>query len=325
MSKRRRSAAAPILRRPLVFAGLALAALAYPAIALYGAHRATRLRHRPLGLAPESIAGNWEDVTFPARGDGLALRGWWFANGGAGRALVLIHGRGHNRYDRNWQSDAIARALLRRGYAVLMFDLRGHGESARSRLSYGVRERADVLGALDFLRERGFQDEAVALIGSSYGAAAALMALPEMPRIAGVVADSAYAEIWPVIAAEIPRQSRRLAQLRPGPGIRIAARALFHVNLAAARPLAAVGQAPGCPILFIHGAVDSYVPPEHSARLRQVSSHPASDLWQVPEAEHALTYATAPDEWMDRVGLFLEGCFVEAPGRSNCAGAARSA
>lgn len=293
----------------LALGGLAAVSLAYPAIAVYGAQRATRLRRRPVGIAPESIAGEWEAVSFPARGDGLALRGWWYPNGGARRALVLLHGRGHNRYDRNWQSDAIARALLRRGYAVLMFDLRGHGESPRSRLSYGVREAADALGALDFLRERGFADEAVAMLGSSYGAAAMLLALPKLTRIAGLVADSTYAELWPVVAAEIPRHSPRLARLRPGPGMRLAARLLFRVDLSAARPIAAVGTAATPPILFIHGAADGYVPPAHSERLRAAARHPASELWLVPDADHALTYAAAPDEWLERVTAFLARCF----------------
>jgi dipeptidyl aminopeptidase/acylaminoacyl peptidase len=296
--------------RAIVPGGLAFAALTYAAVALYGAHRATRLRHRPLGVAAESIATEWDEVTFPARGDGLALKGWWFPNGGASRALILIHGRGHNRYDRNWQSDAIARSLLDRGYAVLMFDLRGHGESPRARLSYGVRERSDVLGALDFLRRHGFPDEAVAMLGTSYGAAAMLMALPALPRVAGFVADSTYAELWPVVAAEIPRQSRWLARLRPGPGIRLASRLLFRVNLAAARPLAAVTVRPGRPILFIHGAADAYVPPENSVRLHRAAAHTACELWLVPGADHALTYATAPDAWLERVTAFLSRCLA---------------
>lgn len=300
------------LKRALVLCGLGAAALAYPALALYGAHRATRLRHRPVGIAPESIAGEWEAITFPARGDTLLLRGWWFPNGGARRALVLLHGRGHNRYDRNWQSDAIARELLRRGYAVLLFDLRGHGESPRSRLSYGVREAADVLGALDFLHKRGFADAAIALLGSSYGAAAMLLALPGLPHVAGLVADSTYAELWPVVAAEIPRQSPRLARLWPGPGIRLAARLLFRVDLAAARPIAAVATSATPPILFIHGAADAYVPPMHGERLHAAALHPASALWLVPGADHALTYAVAPEQWLQRVGAFLEACF--APG-----------
>ncbi len=298
----------------LALGGLA-AALAYPAVALYGAHRATRLRHRPVGIAPESIAGDWEAVRFPSRGHGLALRGWWFPNNGARRALVLLHGRGHNRYDRNWQSDAIARSLLRHGYAVLMFDLRGHGESPCARLSYGVREAADVLGALDFLRERGFADGSVAMLGSSYGAAAMLMALPEMPGIAGLVADSTYAELWPVVLAEIPRQSPRLGRLRPGPGMRLAARLLYRVDLRAARPLAAVAAASAPPILFIHGEADAYVPPAHSERLHAAALHQASELWLVPDADHALTYATAPEAWLERVTSFLDRCFAEA-GRS---------
>jgi len=133
-----------------------------------------------------------------------------------------------------------------------------------------------------------------------------LMAAPEMPDVGALVCDSAYAAIWPVIAAEIPRQRPLLSRLHPGPGIRLAARLVYHVNLGRARPLDAVARLPERPVLFIHGAADGYVPPYHSERLRAASAHPASELWLVPGADHALTYRTAPDEFVARVVAFLD-------------------
>ena len=284
----------------------ALAGAAYVAVAIVGADRITRRPRQPVLLAPESIGAVWEAVAFGAAGLAGDLRGWWFPAANARRALILVHGRGQNRYDRGWQSDAIARAFLGRGYSVLLFDLRGHGESAAARLSYGLRERDDVLGAVAYVRERGFADTQLAIIGDSYGAAALLMALTALPPAVALVADSAYAALWPLIAQEMPKDSPLLARLRPGPGIRAAARLLFRTDLHAARPIDAVRHTPDRPVLFIHGAADTYVPPQNSVSLRAASASPASDLWLVSGAEHSLTYATAPEEWIARVTRFLD-------------------
>ncbi len=56
--------------------------------------------------------------------DGLRLRGWYVPSRN-GAAVALLHGTGGNRTG----VAAHARLLARRGYGVLLFDLRGHGAS----------------------------------------------------------------------------------------------------------------------------------------------------------------------------------------------------
>jgi fermentation-respiration switch protein FrsA (DUF1100 family) len=303
-----------------------LAAGVYAGVALYGAEQVTSRRRRLPEIAPEEIAADHEAVVFESRADALKLHGWWFPVRGAERALILIHGHGQNRHDKNWGSDAIARAFMRqsaRGYSVLMFDLRGHGESAHSRQSYGVRERNDVLGAFDFVRSRGVAPGHIAMLGISYGASSMLMAAPEMPEAGPLVSDSAYAAIWPVIRAQIPSHSPLLARLRPAPGIRLAARLRDRIDLLAARPVAAVERVPERPILFIHGAEDDYVPPANAEALLAASANPASALWLVPGARHAETYYRAPDEYVRRVAAFFDAQMSsqQLRGRVNGAGA----
>ncbi len=289
--------------------GVALAvggAAVYAGLSIYAGQRITKRRLLLPGVTPDTIAPNSEDVNFFSRGDRVRLRGWWFPCGGGERALILVHGHGQNRIDKNWGSDRIAQAFLARGYSVLLFDLRGHGESAPSRQSYGVTEKNDVLGALDYVRGRGIAPARIAMIGVSYGAATMLMAAPEMPEVGALVADSGYAEIWPVIAAEIPRQNRLAGRIPLGIGIRLASRLQHRINLSAARPIAAVELLRARPILFIHGTVDTYIPPAHSRRMFAAHGHRQSELWLVPGADHAQSYMAAPDEFIERVETFLE-------------------
>jgi alpha-beta hydrolase superfamily lysophospholipase len=65
------------------------------------------------------------------------------------------------------------------GYGVLMFDLRGHGESEGERTTLVYREVRDVRGALSWLEEeRGFEPNEVVLHGWSMGRATVLRSTP---------------------------------------------------------------------------------------------------------------------------------------------------
>jgi alpha-beta hydrolase superfamily lysophospholipase len=68
-----------------------------------------------------------------------------------------------------------ARFLNRHGYAVLLFDLQGHGESGGDAITFGYLEARDAEAAIRFLREEkgGLW---VGVVGTSLGGAAVLLA-----------------------------------------------------------------------------------------------------------------------------------------------------
>lgn len=112
-------------------------------------------------------------VTFPAA-DGRPLAGSLWESGETGAvAVLLVHDR---EGDRTIWEHAIPR-FLARGWTVLTFDLRGHGDS----LAHGERAAlpggldaglaADVRGALAFLATRPVADPArIAAVGLGRGA-----------------------------------------------------------------------------------------------------------------------------------------------------------
>lgn len=288
----------------------ALAAGAYALVAAYGADQITRRPRRPLEHRPGDIGPHGEEIAFRSR-DGLTLRGWWFAPRGSKRALIFAHGYGAHRVDALWGGDEIARHFVQRGDGVLLFDLRGHGASDAARLSFGVSERADVLAALDFVAARGVPRACTALVGVSYGAATSLLAAAEAPGLAAVVADSAFAESWPIISQRMRQVAPLLARIQPDPGIRLIARALHGVDLAASRPVEAIARLADTPVLLIHGAADLYIPPEHAARLQ--TALPSAELFLVAGAGHAEGYTRDRAAWLARVESFLDAAFARRP------------
>jgi pimeloyl-ACP methyl ester carboxylesterase len=104
--------------------------------------------------------------------------------------VVLCHGLGatHDQYL------PLAAQLHTAGYAVLMLDMRGQGESDKAAVTYGLRERMDILAGVKVLRETSYIDPArVCVIGHNIGATAALQAAALDSSVAAVVADG----IWP--------------------------------------------------------------------------------------------------------------------------------
>jgi pimeloyl-ACP methyl ester carboxylesterase len=123
---------------------------------------------------------NADEVAFDP--EGTLLQRW--------PAVVLCHGLGgtHDEYL------PLAKSLHAAGFGVLMLDTRGQGESDPAAVTYGLRERLDVLAGVKFLRENTYIDPGkVCVVGHDIGAMAVLQAAALDSSIAAVVADG----LWP--------------------------------------------------------------------------------------------------------------------------------
>jgi dipeptidyl aminopeptidase/acylaminoacyl peptidase len=141
---------------------------------------------------------DYEDVTLPSRDPGIDISAWYVPAeaGPAGPAVVLVHG--HDACKREDRMLLAAGMLHRDGIGVLLIDLRNHGASTivNGRFAGGTREYRDALAGWDWLvAARGYQPGRVGLFGMSLGAATALIATGEEPRVAAVWADSSYGDL----------------------------------------------------------------------------------------------------------------------------------
>ena len=124
---------------------------------------------------PAKYGMTYEDVRFPAQDGEAEIAAWYIPSAENERAVVLVHGRNASRTDAfKKRLPELAAALNEAGFSVLMIDLRGHGESSDGRFSFGIKERYDVLGAVDWLEERGFEPGNIGVLGVSLGAAASV-------------------------------------------------------------------------------------------------------------------------------------------------------
>ena len=112
-----------------------------------------------------------EEITFPAS-DGGEIHGHLYGEGD--HAVVLAHGAVFDK--ESWQP--LASLLSAQGLEVLALDFRGYGRSKPGRQEGALW--LDVLGAADFLRQRGARR--ISALGASMGGGAVARASVEAPR-----------------------------------------------------------------------------------------------------------------------------------------------
>jgi pimeloyl-ACP methyl ester carboxylesterase len=86
-----------------------------------------------------------------------------------------------------------ARFLRRAGYSVLLIDFPATGETTGDHITFGWKESRDVLAAIDFVHQTD-PTAPVAIIGSSLGGVAALLATPPL-KIDALVLEEVYPTI----------------------------------------------------------------------------------------------------------------------------------
>ena len=256
---------------------------------------------------PSTYGLEFEDVEFVSRRGDVTLRGWYISGQEEKPTLIFVHGIGSVRSgDR---AVDLASRLAGNGFNVLMFDLRGHGSSGGDQVSGGYFEQWDVLGAFDFLAEKGVTPGRIGLVGFSMGAATAILAAAREPDIGALVADSPYAKASDMIAHEAARKTVFPGWLTPifVPTAVLMANWFYGIDLGSLVPEDAVVGLP-YPILVIHGTGDRRIPYEQGQRVQQ-GAPAGSSIWLVPDVDHVEAFATYPEEYVERVRAYLDDRF----------------
>jgi pimeloyl-ACP methyl ester carboxylesterase len=269
-----------------------LGAGAYLALQVTEPHRLPEILVSSIGI---------EDVPILSR-DGLKLAGW-FLPADSERAIILVHGLNSCRAcEFSGHFVEFATQLRAGGFNVLMIDLRGHGESEGEHVTFGQQEKQDVLGAMDWLHARGFQQ--IGALGVSLGAASIVAAATE-PRggqgLRAIVLDSCFNTLSDLLNKNFTDETGYPTFLLPG-GF-VMARVLLNVDLAGVQPVRDLPRIQ-VPVLLIYGGRDRYLSP---AMIRQMTSaRPNTDVWMADDAEHAGTYNAHPQEYVVRVSRFFD-------------------
>ena len=285
--------------RCAALAVVVLLIVAYAGVSYFIASGVTGAEREELEDHPGDYGLEYEDVEFLSRKGDVTLEGWYLPSPCCGPSLILVHGISGNRSSR--EATEMAAQLVEMCFNVLLFDLRAHGSSGGDRITGGIDEAEDVLGAYDYMRSRGTDPHQIGVLGRSMGAGAAVLAAEAEPDIRALVLEGTYAEVYELIAFEVGRKTPVPEWIAPVfiPGASLLANILYGIDLGRLAPERAV-KSIDVPILVIHGEADTRIPTEHGVRVHE-AAHPGSEIWIAAGTDHVEAFDTYPDEYVDRV------------------------
>lgn len=280
----------------ILIALIFIALIAYVGLSVYIATVLTVQQKSPVTFDKANI-GRGADVVFRST-DNFQLAGWFFP-GTNGKAILFVHGAGNmNRVNEVYGTPDIAKYFLDQGYTILMFDLRGTGESQQARISFGEYESKDVAGAFNYLVSQEYDPKSIGIISDSLGAIATIMASDVVRNAGGVVLDSPASVVRPVVSHILLKEHSIPLFLHPG--IYKAAQVLYNINVDAVRPIDYVISFRDTPLLFMYGTNDDLIPPKGNTDvlIKMVNN---AKLVKFEGAKHVETFKTNPELYKKEV------------------------
>ena len=133
----------------------------------------------------------WRDT------DGSQSVGWLLTHGHSGPTIIMSHAYGSNRSELL----TLSFELWKAGYNVLLYDLRGHGESPVKWSGLGTYEEDDLLSAINYLKGlkaddgQPLLDGRIGLYGVELGGYISLRAATQSSIVKAVAVDSVYPDV----------------------------------------------------------------------------------------------------------------------------------
>ena len=227
------------------------------------------------------------------------LTGWFVEAGGtaAAPAVVVMHGWGANASD---MQGCIA-PLHAAGLAVLLLDARCHGRSDTESHTSLPRFAEDIEAGLTWLSAQPqVNSQALAVIGHSVGAGAALLSATRCKNVRAVVSLSAFAHPYEVMRRYLA--CYRIPYPVVGWYVLQYVQKVIGARFEEIAPLRSIANLV-CPVLLVHGRDDEMVPVNDARRLLVAGQPGLVRLLEVAGGQHDLRAAV--DEHLLEITDFL--------------------
>lgn len=219
--------------------------------------------------------------------------------------IILVHGISSCKE----HMYGIAEWLLTE-YDVIVYDQRAHGQSEGKFCTFGAKEKRDITSIINkFERDSILRNARFGIMGFSLGAAVAMQAMAQEPRIQCGIFEGGFASFREtyhdyaerMIHVRIPfftdyvlTQSERIAQ--------------FSVDTVIPEKSVATIKTP---VLFIHGEDDKHIPVRYAHRNYAACRSTKKSLHIVKDAQHHDLGDKGGTAYRDIVLSFLHEAFVQ--------------
>ncbi len=238
--------------------------------------------------------------------DGLKLHGRYYHNGDGLPLEIFFHGyRSSGLRDGSGAIELAPKA----GFNLLLVDQRSSGLSDGKVISFGVKEKEDVLTWIDYAIDRFGDDLQIILAGVSMGAATVLMAsglkLPE--NVKCITADCPYSSQSDIIAKVCADMKLPVRVVMPF--IAMGAKLYGHFDLGSETPEEAVSHT-AVPIFFVHGDADGFVPCEMSRKMHEKCAS-QKHIYIAPDSPHGISFVAHYPEYIQHLKEFFKDAGVD--------------
>lgn len=251
-------------------------------------------------VSPGMLGYGQEEVSFTTD-DGLSLKGWW-TEGPSDVVVIGVHGYVMNRCE--WVPTLTF--LGEHGISTLYFDLRGHGKSEGTKVTFGKDEALDVRAALIWALEKA-PGKKIVLLGSSMGAVSSVFAtagLDEGHPVEALILDGAYRTLdeammgwWPFLGGK-----RLGVFMRPSHWI---APMVLGFSPKEVRVDKAMESISDRPMLLLYGGADPLIP-DGAVKTMTKAAGDKGSVHVFPDATHGAGRLHYPEQFRDLVKEFLE-------------------
>lgn len=217
--------------------------------------------------------------------------------------VIIAHGYNSNalRHSLN------ALHFYNMGFNILVPDARGHGKSEGNYIGMGYKDRLDIIfyanEIINDLGDAGNPPEII-LYGCSMGASTIMMAMGEkLPiNIKACIADCGYSSAW----SELSYQFKKVFKLPTFPILNfMSLMTKIHAGYFLEKANARKGlKKAKIPVLFIHGADDTFVPTKMTEENYKIANNPKEKLI-IQGAGHTESSEVNPDLYWHRVFNFI--------------------
>lgn len=242
-------------------------------------------------LAPDPGARDldYEDWWVDVRGGRLPV--WEIECEGDGPTCVIVHGWGQSRIDTLARIDDFRPHVGR----IVLYDLRGHGESEAGPSRLGSHEHDDLLALIDRLGEGP-----VVLAGWSMGGVIAIHAAAESERVRGVLVEAPYDDFPTSLRGRLARGGH------PAHGITPIALTWFRLVGLRFRSTREAAARLDVPLLVLHGTGDAISPIEHGRGIADAA--PLGSIIEAAGGAHSDFVHQVGDRYADIVETFFRCC-----------------
>lgn len=238
----------------------------------------------PVEIPPPLWAGNPKEVWINTS-DSTKIHGLWWPAPENRPVVLFLHGNAQEVYSWSLVREDLAALNLR----MLLIDYRGYGKSEGEPGEEGLY--LDGHGALDWLSSQGASDSEILVFGKSLGGAVACE-IAQDRNLLGLILESTFSSLESVAGHLFPPA---IAQVAAG-------NAYCSID-----KIASIH----CPLLVIHGDVDTLIPVEEGKALYAAANEP-KELYIVRGADHNDVGMVAGSSYIKHISDWLKNSGVRS-------------